>query len=71
LMISFMKSEPGLLPARLMQSDWVLLLLLNEKNKKQNKRISEIFFVRVFIFQEVLQAIKNTVSSKICNPLKT
>jgi ABC-type transporter Mla MlaB component len=59
-MISVIKSDSAL---------FVLLLELNEKNKQQNKRISDMFFVRVFIFQELLQAKKMTDSLKIiCLP---
>jgi hypothetical protein len=44
------------------------LLELNEKNKQQNKRMNDMFIVRVFIFQEVLQAKKITASLKIIHP---
>jgi hypothetical protein len=56
LMISFIKSESGL---------FVFLLLLNEKNRQQNKRISDMFIKRVFIFRRYCKLKKTALLSKL------
>jgi hypothetical protein len=56
LMISFIKSESGL---------FVFLLLLNEKNRQQNKRISDMFIKRVFIFRRYRKLKKTALLSKL------